>query len=272
MNTLKELYAYRQMIFSLVKKELRGRYKGSVLGFMWTFINPLLQLLVYAIVFSFLLGSDIPKYYLHLFVALVPWLFFSSSLTGGSVSIIASKDMVKKIYFPREIMPISYVTSAFVNMLLCFLVIFAVMLIGGTVPPEGEVFHFSALLYLPLIMIIEYLLALGGALLTSGLTVYFRDLEHILGILTMAWMYLTPILYSTSLVDDKLISHGMANLRWLYWLNPMTPITVEYRDILYYGQPPHVNTLLNAAILGVGILIIGYWVFRKLQKGFAEEL
>ena len=90
--------------------------------------------------------------------------------------------------------------------------------------------------------------------------------------MTMAWMYLTPILYSTSLVDDKLISHGMANLRWLYWLNPMTPITVAYRDILYYGQPPHVNTLLNAAILGVGILIIGYWVFRKLQKGFAEEL
>ena len=272
MNTLKELYAYRQMIFSLVKKELRGRYKGSVLGFLWTFLNPLLQLVVYALVFAFLLGSDIPKYYLHLFVALVPWIFFSSSLTGGSVSVIASKDMVKKIYFPREVLPISYVTSAFVNMLLCFLVIFAVMLIGGTVPPEGEHFHWEALLYLPIIMIVEYLLALGGALLTSGLTVYFRDLEHILGIVTMAWMYLTPVLYSISLVENQLAAHNMTNLMWLYWLNPMTPITVAYRDILYYGQFPHINTLLSAAILGVVVLVVGYWAFRKLQKGFAEEL
>ncbi|MCJ7833775.1 ABC transporter permease [Cuneatibacter sp. NSJ-177] len=272
MKTLKELYAYRQMIFSLVKKELRGRYKGSALGFLWTFINPLLQMAVYGLVFSFLLGSDIPKYYLHLFVALVPWLFFSASLTGGSVSVIASKDMVKKIYFPREIMPISYVTSAFVNMALCFLVIFAVMLLGGTVPPEGEQFQITSLLYLPIIMLVEYVLALGGALLTSALTVYFRDLEHILGILTMAWMYLTPILYSVDLVKNQLIAHGMEHLYWLYCLNPMTPITIAFRDIMYYGQAPHLNTLVNAAVLGLVFLVFGYAVFRKLQKGFAEEL
>ena len=110
---LKELYAYRQMIFSLVKKDLRGRYKGSVLGFMWTFINPLLQMGVYTLVFSIILRNDIDKYYLFLFVALVPWIFFSASLTGGADSVLASKDMLKKIYFPREVLPISYVTGAF---------------------------------------------------------------------------------------------------------------------------------------------------------------
>ena len=125
---LKELYAYRQMIFSLVKKDLRGRYKGSVLGFMWTFINPLLQMGVYTLVFSIILRNDIDKYYLFLFVALVPWIFFSASLTGGADSVLASKDMLKKIYFPREVLPISYVTGAFVNMLLSFVVIFGVII------------------------------------------------------------------------------------------------------------------------------------------------
>ena len=125
---LKELYAYRQMIFSLVKKDLRGRYKGSVLGFMWTFINPLLQMGVYTLVFSIILRNDIDKYYLFLFVALVPWIFFSASLTGGADSVLASKDMLKKIYFPREVLPISYVTGAFVNMLLSFVVFFGVII------------------------------------------------------------------------------------------------------------------------------------------------
>ena len=119
MKTLKEIYAYRQMIFSLVKKDLRGRYKGSVLGVLWTFINPLMQLVIYTIVFTFILPSNIENYYIHLFVALVPWIFFSSALTGGSIAITGQKDLVKKIYFPREVLPISYVTSSFVNMRFC---------------------------------------------------------------------------------------------------------------------------------------------------------
>ncbi len=165
------------MIVSLVRKELRGRYKGSALGFLWTFINPLLQMLVYNLVFSILLGSAIEKFYLYLFVGLVPWLFFSASVTVGSVSVIASKDMVKKIYFPREVLPIAYVTSAFVNMLLCFLVIFAVMIVGGV--KTGCTIQPLAILCLPVVMLVEYVLALGFAMITSALTVYFRDLEHI---------------------------------------------------------------------------------------------
>ena len=189
MQIIKEIYAYREMIFSLVRRDLKGRYKGSVLGFMWTFINPLLQLGVYTLVFSIIMRNDIEDYYLFLFVALVPWIFFSTSVTGGSHCIIAQQDMVKKIYFPREVLPIAFVTSQFVNMILSFIVIFFVIIISG----RG--FNFIALLYLPIIMIAEYLLALSAAMLTSAITVYLRDIEYILGIISMAWQFLTPIMY-----------------------------------------------------------------------------
>ena len=270
MKNLTELYDYRQMIFSLVKKDLRGRYKGSALGFLWTFLNPLLQLVVYSIVFSTIFRNNIEKFYLYLFIGLLPWMFFSSSLTVGSVSVISSKDMVKKIYFPRVVLPIAYVTSSFVNMLLCFLVVFIVMIIGGIDP--NSTFHWTALLYLPIVMIVEYVLALGFAMLASALTVYFRDLEHILGIITMAWMYATPILYDVSMIQNILVEKGMGNLMHLYMLNPMTPIIVAYHQILYYGQAPDLSTLLSAVVLGLFFLILGYLVFRKLQRGFAEEL
>ena len=131
MQHIKELYEYREMIISLVRKDLRGRYKGSVLGFLWTFVNPLLQLIVYTIVFSIIMRASYEQYYLFLFVALVPWMFFSSSVTDGAASILKEKDMVKKIYFPREVLPISTVTSAFVNMILTFVVVFIVVIVSG---------------------------------------------------------------------------------------------------------------------------------------------
>lgn len=255
---IKELYAYRQMIFSLVKKDLRGRYKGSVLGFLWTFINPLFQLVVYTIVFSFILKSNIDKYYLYLFVALIPWIFFSASITGGSASIVAQKDLIKKIYFPRQVIPISYVTSCFVNMLLSFLVIFVVVLFSGVgINP-------LALLCLPVIMAVEYLLAIGMALLASAVTVYFKDLEHILGIVSMAWMYLTPIMYDKAIIPAEFLP--------LFNLNPMTHIIGCYRDVLYYTQVPDLTSLASSFGLGLLFLVVGWVVFDKLQRHFAEEL
>lgn len=259
MNTLKEIYNYRQMVFSLVRKDLRGRYKGSVLGFLWTFINPLFQLIVYTVAFSFILPSSIDKYYLHLFVALIPWIFFSSSIQGGASSIISAKDMVSKIYFPREVIPISYVTSCFVNMLLSFIIIFAVVIFSGV----GV--NLPALLCLPVVMIIEYVMALGLALLFSAITVYFRDLEHILGIITMAWIYLTPVLYPIDMIADETIKK-------LFYINPMTSVIVAYRDILYYAKVPDFSTLMIALVFGVVILLAGFAVFSKLKKHFAEEL
>lgn len=259
MSSLKEIYDYRQMIFSLVRKDLRGRYKGSVLGFLWTFINPLFQLLVYTIAFSFIIPSPVEKYYLHLFVALIPWIFFSSSVQGGANSIIASKDLVSKIYFPREVIPISYVTSCFVNMLLCFVIIFIVVIFSGVgLNP-------LAILCLPIIMIVEYIMALGMAMLFSAITVYFRDMEHILSIVTMAWIYLTPVLYPIDTIQNETIQK-------LFYINPMTSVIVAYRDILYYARVPDLSTLLIAFLFGIVILFAGWFVFSKLKRHFAEEL
>ena len=258
MNRLREIYEYREMIRCLVHRDLRGRYKGSVLGFLWTFLNPLLQLVVYSIVFSTIMRSGIDKFYLFLFVALVPWLFFSASLTGGATSVIAQSNLVKKIYFPREILPISFVTTCFVNMLYCFLVVFAVILFAG------RPISFQALLCLPPVMAVEYILALGFAMITSALTVYFKDLEHILSIVAMAWMYLTPILYPITMVPPQYLP--------LFMLNPMTPIIIAYRDILYYGQIPQLSTLFHALAVGLISLAAGWYIFHRLARRFAEEL
>ncbi len=257
-KTIRELYDYREMVTSLVRRDLRGRYKGSMLGFLWTFINPLLQLLVYTLVFSVIMRNNIEKYYIYLFVALVPWLFLSTSINSGANCILASSDLVKKIYFPREVLPISCVTASFVNMLLVFLVIFGVLIVTG--------FGISlyALLFLPIIMVVEYLLCLGLVLIFSALTVYFRDLSHILGILTMAWQFLTPVMYDVSMVPE--------HLRPIFDLNPMTPVILAYRDILYYKRKPDLSTLLTATALGVVFLVLGAVIFRRLQKGFAEEM
>jgi len=258
MKFLNELWQYREMIISLVKRDLKSRYKGSFLGFLWMFLNPLLQMFVYNIVFSTIMRMDIDKFYLFLFVALVPWLFFSTCLSAGTTVIFSQQDMVKKIYFPREVLPIAFTLSQFVNMLLSFIVIFVIVIFSGVK------LNPVALLYLPLVMIIEFVLALGITFLASVLTVYFRDLEHILSIVSMAWMYLTPVVYPVEYVPERYVK--------LFYLNTMTSITIAYRDILYYGQVPHINTLINAIVLGVLVLVIGKITFTKLQRGFAEEL
>ena len=248
MGIFKELYAYREMLRSLVHRDLRGRYKGSVLGFLWTFLNPLLQLAVYTILFSHIIRMGIHDYYLFLFVALIPWMFFSSSIMS----------MVTKIYFPREVLPISVVTGAFVNMLYCFIVVLAVVLVFS------DHVNFVAWLYLPVIAIIEYILALGFALIAAAVTVYIRDLEHILGIVTMAWQFLTPVMYGIDMVPDEYL--------FIFNLNPMSPIIVAYRDILYYGRIPHMETLISALVFGILFAILGFIVFGRLKRNFAEEL
>lgn len=258
MRLLKELWEYREMIVSLTKRDLKSRYKGSVLGFLWMFLNPLLQLCVYTIVFSIIMRMGIEKFYLFMFVALVPWLFFSSCLTAGPGIIFSQQDMVKKIYFPREVLPISFTLSQFINMLLSFIVIFVVVFFSGVeINPV-------AMLYLPIVMLIEFVLGLGVTYLVSALNVYFRDLQYIMGIISMAWMYLTPVIYPVEMVPEQFVD--------LFYLNPMTSITIAYRDILYYGRVPEMSTLLNAVIMGIVVLIIGQITFSKLQRHFVEEL
>ena len=255
---LHELYQYREMIASLVRKDLKGRYKGSVLGFLWTFINPLLQLLVYTMVFSVILKSGIPNYYLHLFVALVPWIFFASSLTTGAKLVLDQKNMIKKIYFPREVLPLAYTVSSFCNMLFSFIIVFAVIAIMGL----G--ISFAALPWLIPVMAVQFILVLGINLITSSVTVYIRDLEHITGVLSMAWMYLSPVVYGIDFVPES----------WKSWylLNPLAPLILSYRDILYYRKAPQLPLLGLAFAVSLAVLVTGALIFSRLQRRFAEEL
>lgn len=257
MNRIQELYNYREMIRMLVKKNLRGRYKASFLGFTWTFINPLLQLIVYTIVFSVIYKSNVDKYYLFLFTALIPWIAMATSVIDGASSIVKNSALVTKIYFPREVLPITSVTTCFVNMLLCMIVVILVSAVSIGLNP-------IAIPYLIPIIIVEYILALGIAFIMSGLTVYFRDLEHILGIVVMAWQFMSPVVYSISQVPEQ--------YQYLFKMNPMAPILSSYRDILYYKRVPDMSSLIGSLLIGIVFLIIGWFVFDKLQKHFAEEL
>ncbi len=257
-KTLQELYEYREMIYSLIQKELRGKYKGSVLGFLWSLLIPLFQLVIYTIVFSVFMRSGIDKFYIFLFVALVPWLFFNSCITGGATSIIQQKNLVEKIYFPRMVLPVAYTISYFINMLLSFIIVFIALFISGI----GV--RLQVLWCLPIVMLVEFIMGIGAALLFSALTIYFRDLEYILGIITMAWMYMTPILYPVDMLDES--------IQQLLYLNPMTSLIIAYRDILYYQKIPEFKTLVYAVVWGVVVLILGYLTFQKLQKNFVEEL
>lgn len=258
MDIFRKIYQYREMIIGMIRRDLKGKYKGSVLGFFWTFLNPLLQLMIYTVVFSLVFRNNIDKFYIYLFIGLVPWIFFSTSLSGGAASVVNQEGLVKKIYFPRQVLPIAYVTSAFVNMLLTFLVIFAVLFVSGF----G--IDFKYIWALPIIMLVEYLFTLGITLISSALTVYFRDLEYILGIIAMGWMYATPVVYSLDSIPEK--------YRGILYLNPMTGIVICYRDILYYKRLPEFNTIIMAFIIGVVFLFFGFFIFEKLQKRFVEEL
>lgn len=258
MGVFCEIYEYREMIGSLIARDLKGRYKGSVLGFLWSFLNPLFQLIVYSLVFNLLMGNRYEKYYLFLFVALVPWLFFLTSVTGGASCVWSQKDLVNKIYFPREVLPIAYVTSQLVNMLLSYIVILAVIIV------TRHGMNWRALCYFPLILLVEYMLALGITMLVSAVTVFLRDMEYVLNVLLMGWQYLSPVLYDVDFIPEK--------YRTFYMLNPMAPILIAYRDIFYYKQVPQLSTLLEAVILGVAMLVIGFAVFEKLKRHFSEEM
>ena len=257
MIVLKELYNYREMIYNLVKKDLRGRYKGSVLGFLWTFINPLLQLAVYTMVFSTIMRVNVDKFYMYLFIALIPWIFFTTSVLSGTISIIQNKDLIKKIYFPRIIIPISTVLATFMNMIFSMAVVILALFISGI----GISYY---VLLLPVIMVLEFFLVLGMVFLFSSLNVFFRDIEYILSIIMMIWFYMTPIVYTVEMIPEK--------YNTLFYLNPMTNIVIFYRDILFYKRMPSFGFMGGVFLYSLAMIVIGFFVFQKLQKNFVEEL
>lgn len=257
MSIFKELYKYRELLKTNVKKEVRGRYKNSFLGVLWSFLNPLLQLAVYSIIFGSLLGDGNPTYHIYVCVALIPWTFFTSAIQQADFTVIANGNIIQKVYFPREILPISVVTSGAINFVISTLIIVALCLLSGL----GLTWY--VLLY-PIVLLVQYVLILGISFIVSAITVYIRDLEHIIGVILMAAFYATPVVYK--------IEQLPANLQIIMQLNPMTHIINAYRDIFYYQQMPDFVNLGILFAISIVLLIGGYHIFHKLQKGFAEQL
>ena len=257
MNVFKNIYNYRELLKNNVKKEIRGKYKNSALGVIWTFLNPLLQLLVYALIFPLILKTTQPYYVIFVCVGLIPWTFFTTSVSQSAWTIIANGNIVKKVYFPREILPISVVTSGAVNFLISTLIIVAFCLIYGLGLTKYIIFF-------PLVLVIQYIFQLGIAFLLSAFTVYFRDLEHFIQIVLQVLFYATPIVYAGDTIPEA--------FRFIINLNPMAHIINGFRDIFYNQTMPNLKILGLLFILSIAFCVIGYVIFRKLQKGFAEEL
>lgn len=254
---LKEVLAYKEMLTASVKKDLRARYRGSVLGFLWTLLNPLMQLAIYSIVFPFLLRMQEPYYPLFVFVGLLPWIWFTSSLATSTIIIVGNASLVKKIYFPRMILPLSTVTTGGINCILGLAVAVGAVLVSGVpITPWA--------LLLPLPLLLQFVFTAGLCLLLSSLYVYFRDLEHIVGILMQVWFYLTPIVY-----NSRILPEFFANL---LELNPMTQLVNCYRAILIYGNAPDFRGVAWLTAISLAVFAVGALVFTKVQRHFAEEL
>mgnify|MGYP004540713159 CR=1 FL=1 len=254
---LKELYQYREFLKTNVKKDIRGKYKGSFLGVLWSFINPLLTALVYAIVFPFILKGSQDNYVTFIVIAILPWNWFTTVISQGTFCILANAGIIKKVYFPREILPISTATSGLVNFLISTPIILMFLLFSGI--------GFSKyILFLPVIAIIQYLLTLAIIMITSAINVYIRDAEYIINFFVTMLFYATPVLYSADLFPKQ--------FRQFLYLNPMTTIINGYRDIFYYKQMPDYLALGIVFIISILLLLLGFKIFRKLEKGFAEEV
>lgn len=254
---IKEIYQYREFLKTNVKKDIRGKYKGSFLGILWSFINPLLMTLVYAIVFPFILRNGPDHYVTFIVIAILPWNWFTTVMSQGTFCMIGNADIIKKVYFPREILPLSVATSGLVNYFISVPIILAFLFFSGI----GFSFN---ILWLPLIALTQYILTIGIILITSAINVYVRDAEYIVNFIVTMLFYATPVLYSTTLFPEK--------YRWILYLNPMTTIINSYRDIFYSKQMPNMDYLLPVLLFSVLLMILGIGIFRKLKKGFAEEV
>ena len=254
---IKNLYNYREFLKTNIKKDIRGKYKGSFLGVLWSFINPLLMTLIYAIVFPFILKSGQDNYVTFIVIGVLAWNWFTTVISQGTFCIIANSSIIKKVYFPREILPISTATSGLVNYFISIPIIFIFLIASGI----GLSWY---VLFLPLIALIQYFLSLGIIFITSAINVYVRDAEYIINFIVNMLFYATPILYSASLFPEE--------FRWILYMNPMTTIINSYRDILFYKQLPDLGNVSLVLILSIFLMFIGIKLFKKLEKGFAEEV
>ncbi|MEO7571630.1 MAG: ABC transporter permease [Acidimicrobiales bacterium] len=269
---LREISAARDLWTHLTLRELRGKYKRSVLGWAWSLLNPIAMMLVYTLVFRYLLKiqvtpgdpSGLDVFPLFLLCGLLPWNYLSNSMFGGMGGLVGNANLVKKVYFPREILVGSNVASwTFSLGIELGVLILALLVAGNMVLPW----------ILPLLVLVALQTAfvLGVALALSVLNVYFRDVQHLLGIFMQLWFYATPIIYPISLVAEADARNSLPLLR-IYRLNPMARFVEAYRDVLYDLRFPPAEDLLFLGVISAIVLVVGYAIFYRLEPRLAEEL
>jgi lipopolysaccharide transport system permease protein len=268
LNHLQELFRHRELIYNLVVRDLKGRYKGSAMGFLWTLLNPLGMMVVFTIVFTIMMpNNQLPHYPLFLLAGLLPWNFFSSGTMIGTNSVVANSALVKKVYFPLEVLPASSVLASLVNFLLALVVLFGVLLLFRT-PITAWI------LMLPLVILIQTCFTLGVAMFLSTLNVFYRDTLIVLDVVMQAWFFLTPIFYPIEILPRSYQVMGITLdiRRLVYILNPMASIVAAYRDLLYWGAHTDLAFLSRTAATALLVLIIGYWFSVRYSGQFGEEL
>lgn len=254
---IKEIYESRELLRNLTSKELKLKYKNSVLGFLWSFLNPILMLFVYDFAFSFIMRQRIPNFVVFLLSGMLSWNFFLGAVMGSTSSIIANANLIKKVYFPREIIPLSIVFSNFVNfaitlVILFFAIIFSTVKIG------------LPIIFLPVGLLLLLLFAIGLSLILSALNVLYRDISHLVEVLFNLWFYLTPIVYPLTMLPVK--------YRKILLLNPMTMITEIMRSMLYSNTIPYFKYVAIIFVIDVLLIYFGLKIFRKIEVVFAEEV
>jgi ABC-type polysaccharide/polyol phosphate export permease len=262
-HNLGRLRRYRGLIQSLVARELKARYRGSVLGFFWSFVNPLLLLSIYSFVFTTVLQNhdpDTTPYAVFMFCGLLPWTWFSASLVEATGSLIAGGNLIKKVLFPAEVLPIVSVLANMVHFFLGLLILAGFMIYHRHSPDWADLPWFVV------VVAVQLVFTVGLALMLSALTVHFRDLRDLVSNLLTFWFFATPIIYSYLRPD-------VHKLFWLFRLNPFYHLAVSYQEILFFHGPfGHWKYLLGMGGASVILFLAGYWVFDRLRDSFAEAV
>lgn len=274
----KDVLSSRELLINLTMREVRGKYKRTALGQLWSLANPLASMLVYTFIFSFVFRiqpapgnpSGLNSFALWLLCGLLPWLFFANVISQGSTALVSNAGLIQKVYFSRAVLPLSLVFSSAYNWLFEMGVLAVVLLLAGS-------FLWPWIPFVLFMMLLLALFAAGIAMMLSVANVYFRDTEHILSLFLQIWMYLTPIIYPISLVEEQSVRVGgllgtPVTIMDIYQLNPMERFVSVFRQLMYDNTWPNLSDLLFCFVISALSLVIGLIVFSKNEKGLAEAL
>ncbi len=256
LRNLQELYQYRALLSSLTLRELKARYRASVLGFLWTFLNPTLHMLVYALMFEVLLKQGMPKYAYFIFIGLLPWICFSSSVASGTSAISDRRDLLTKVRFPAQVLPATVVAANLANYVLSLPLLLA---LGAMY----KIFPSWHLLLFPVVLLIQTLFTLALCYVLSALNVALRDLQHIVANLLMLMFFLTPVLWPVSSLPESYRDIVL-------YLNPMAAIVTSYRNIFFEHVLPNPRPLIAVALASLVLLWISAQIFERRREEFAE--